>query len=130
MADALREAGYTGEELVYVNAHGTGTHLNDSIETMALKKAFGAEKAKELLISSTKSMTGHMLGAAGAVEAIASLMALKEGIVPPTINLTEPDPACDLDYVPVTARKAPVTLALSNSLGFGGHNACLTFRKL
>ena len=130
MADALREAGYTGDELVYVNAHGTGTHLNDAIETMALKKAFGEEKAKDLLISSTKSMTGHMLGAAGAVEAIASLKALEEGVVPPTINLLEADPDCDLNYVPGTAVQAPVTLALSNSLGFGGHNACLTFRKL
>ena len=130
MADALREAGYTGDELVYVNAHGTGTHLNDAIETMALKKAFGVEKARALLISSTKSMTGHMLGAAGAVEAIASLKALEEGVVPPTINLLEADPDCDLNYVPGTAIQAPVTLALSNSLGFGGHNACLTFRKL
>ena len=130
MADALREAGYTGSELVYVNAHGTGTHLNDAIETMALKKAFGEELARKLLISSTKSMTGHMLGAAGAVEAIVSLKALEDGVVPPTINLREADPACDLDYVPGTARTAPVTLALSNSLGFGGHNACLTFRKL
>ena len=130
MADALREAGYTGDELVYVNAHGTGTHLNDAIETMALKKAFGEEKAKDLLISSTKSMTGHMLGAAGAVEAIASLKALEEGVVPPTINLLEADPECDLNYVPGQAVQAPVTLALSNSLGFGGHNACLTFRKL
>ena len=130
MADALREAGYTGDELVYVNAHGTGTHLNDAIETMALKKAFGEELARKLLISSTKSMTGHMLGAAGAVEAIVSLKALEDGVVPPTINLREADPACDLDYVPGTARTAPVTLALSNSLGFGGHNACLTFRKL
>ena len=130
MADALREAGYTGDELVYVNAHGTGTHLNDAIETMALKKAFGEELARKLLISSTKSMTGHLLGAAGAVEAIVSLKALEDGVVPPTINLREADPACDLDYVPGTARTAPVTLALSNSLGFGGHNACLTFRKL
>ena len=130
MMDALREAGYTGDELVYVNAHGTGTHLNDAIETMAIKKAFGEEKAKELLISSTKSMTGHMLGAAGAVEAIASLKALEEGVVPPTINLLEADPECDLNYVPGQAVQAPVTLALSNSLGFGGHNACLTFRKL
>ncbi len=130
MMDALREAGYTGDELVYVNAHGTGTHLNDAIETMAIKKAFGEEKAKALLISSTKSMTGHMLGAAGAVEAIASLKALEEGIVPPTINLLEADPECDLNYVPGQAVQAPVTLALSNSLGFGGHNACLTFRKL
>ncbi len=129
MADALREAGYTPSDRVYVNAHGTGTHLNDKIETLAIKKAFGEEAARRLLISSTKSMTGHMLGAAGAVEAIVCLKALQEGIVPPTIHLLEPDPECDLDYVPSTARNADVTLALSNSLGFGGHNACLTFRK-
>ncbi len=130
MADALREAGYAPSDRVYVNAHGTGTHLNDKIETMALKMAFGEEAARRLLISSTKSMTGHMLGAAGAVEAIACLKALQEGVVPPTINLLEPDPECDLDYVPGAARKADLTLALSNSLGFGGHNACLTFRKV
>ena len=130
MADALREAGYTEADRVYVNAHGTGTHLNDKIETLAIKKAFGEEAARRLLISSTKSMTGHMLGAAGAVEAIVCLKALQEGVVPPTIHLLEPDPDCDLDYVPGVARKADINLALSNSLGFGGHNACLTFRKL
>lgn len=130
MADALREAGYTPSDRVYVNAHGTGTHLNDKIETMALKMAFGEEAARKLLVSSTKSMTGHMLGAAGAVEAIACLKALQESVVPPTINLLEPDPECDLDYVPGAAREANLTLALSNSLGFGGHNACLTFRKV
>ncbi len=130
MADALREAGYTEADRVYVNAHGTGTHLNDKIETLAIKKAFGEEAARRLLISSTKSMTGHMLGAAGAVEAIVCLKALQDGVVPPTIHLLEPDPDCDLDYVPGVARKADINLALSNSLGFGGHNACLTFRKL
>ena len=130
MMDALREAGYTGDELVYVNAHGTSTPLNDSGETKAIKKALGEEAAHKCMVSSTKSMTGHMLGAAGAVEAIASLKALEEGVVPPTINLLEADPECDLNYVPGQAVQAPVTLALSNSLGFGGHNACLTFRKL
>lgn len=130
MADALKEAGYTGKEKVYVNAHGTGTPLNDTAETLAIKNAFGEEKARELLISSTKSMTGHMLGAAGAAEAIACLKALKEGIIPPTIHLIEPDPQCDLNYVPNQAVKADIDLALSNSLGFGGHNACLAFRKV
>ncbi len=130
MADALAEAGYTGTESVYVNAHGTGTPLNDIAETLAIKKAFGEEKAKEVLISSTKSMTGHMLGAAGAAEAIVCLKALSEGIIPPTLNLTEPDPECDLNYVPCRAVSADIELAVSNSLGFGGHNACLAFRKV
>ena len=129
MADALREAGYTGDELVYVNAHGTGTHLNDAIETMALKKAFGEELARKLIISSTKSMTGHMLGAAGGVEAIFTALAVKEDYIPATINYQEPDPACDLDIVPNQGRHATVRCALSNSLGFGGHNACLLFKR-
>ena len=130
MTDAMKEAGYTGEESVYVNAHGTGTPLNDVAETLAVKNAFGPEKAQEVLISSTKSMTGHMLGAAGASEAIVCLKVLNEGTVPPTIHLFEPDPECDLNYVPCKAIKADITLALSNSLGFGGHNACLAFRKV
>ena len=130
MADALREAGYTGDELVYVNAHGTGTHLNDAIETMALKKAFGEELARKLLISSTKSMTGHMLGAAGAVEALFCAMALRDGYIPATIHYQVPDPACDLDVVPNQGRNADLHYALSNSLGFGGHNGSLPFRKL
>ncbi len=130
MTDALREAGYNGNEKVYINAHGTGTPLNDAAETLAIKNAFGISKARELYISSTKSMTGHMLGAAGAVEAVACVKVLCEGIIPPTINLTEPDPECDLNYVPNTAVKADIELALSNSLGFGGHNACLAFRKI
>lgn len=113
----------------YVNAHGTGTELNDVTETKAFKKAFG-EGAKELHISSTKSMVGHMLGAAGAVEAIACVKALQDGIVPPTINLTKPDERCDLDYTPQTAKEIPLTTAVSTSLGFGGHNACVAFRKL
>lgn len=127
--DAMTEAGYREDELVYVNAHGTGTPMNDKLETLALKNVFG-EKAKELLISSTKSMTGHMLGAAGAVEAIASLYALNEGIIPPTINLKEQDPECDLNYIPNRAIEAKPSLVLSNSLGFGGHNVCLAFRKI
>lgn len=130
MTDAMHEAGYSESDCVYVNAHGTGTPMNDMIETLAIKNAFGEEKAKEAYISSTKSMTGHMLGAAGAIEALACLFALNEGIVPPTINLYEQDEACDLNYVPNTAIKADITLALSNSLGFGGHNACLAFRKV
>ena len=130
MKQALEEAGYNGTESIYVNAHGTGTPLNDVGETLAIKKALGEEQAKKALISSTKSMTGHMLGAAGAIEALACLFALNEGVIPPTINLKEPDEDCDLNCVPNTAVKAPITLALSNSLGFGGHNACLAFRKV
>ncbi len=130
MADAMREAGYTENDRVYVNAHGTGTPMNDSLETIAIKKALGEEAAKKAYVSSTKSMTGHMLGAAGAIEALACLFALNEGIIPPTINLKEQDEACDLNCVPNTAVKADIDLALSNSLGFGGHNACLAFRKV
>ncbi|WP_099205090.1 beta-ketoacyl-ACP synthase II [Scatolibacter rhodanostii] len=115
---------------LYVNAHGTSTPMNDSCETLAIKKALGEENAHKVMVSSTKSMTGHMLGAAGAVEAIACILALKNGIVPPTINYQEPDPACDLDYVPNQARSADIELALSASLGFGGHNAYLAFRKV
>ena len=130
MTDAMAEAVYTAEDTVYVNAHGTGTPMNDAIETIAIKKALGEEKAREAFVSSTKSMTGHMLGAAGAIEALACIFALQESIIPPTINLNEQDEACDLNCVPNTAVKTPVTLALSNSLGFGGHNACLAFRKV
>ena len=130
MVQALEEAGYTDGERIYINAHGTGTPLNDAGETLAIKKALGEDAAKEALVSSTKSMTGHMLGAAGAIEALACLKALETGIIPPTINLKEPDPKCDLNYVPNTAVEAKVDLALSNSLGFGGHNACLAFRRV
>ncbi len=130
MMDAMREAGYTEEDVVYINAHGTGTPMNDVIETKAIKKALGEEQAKKAYVSSTKSMTGHMLGAAGAVEALACLLALEEGIAPPTIHLDEQDEACDLNCVPNVAAQAALTLALSNSLGFGGHNACLAFRKV
>jgi 3-oxoacyl-[acyl-carrier-protein] synthase II len=128
---ALDEAKYDEKrDRVYYNAHGTGTPLNDRSETMAVKQAFGEEAARGLLISSTKSMTGHMLGAAGAAEAIASILAMNNGIIPPTIGLIDPDPVCDLDYVPLTARKADVDMAVSVSLGFGGHNACIAFRKV
>ena len=130
MADAMKEAGYTENDTVYINAHGTGTPMNDAVETIAIKKALGEENAGKAFVSSTKSMTGHMLGAAGAVEAMACLFALNEGIIPPTINLLEQDEQCDLNCVPNTAVKAEITLALSNSLGFGGHNACLAFRKV
>ena len=130
MVQALEEAGYNGSESIYVNAHGTGTPLNDVGETKAIKKALGEEQAYKALVSSTKSMTGHMLGAAGAIEAVVCLKVLETGIVPPTINLQEQDPRCDLNYVPNTAVKADIDLCLSNSLGFGGHNACLAFRKV
>ena len=130
MTDAMGEAGYSEEDIVYVNAHGTGTPMNDVVETLAMKKALGEETARKAYVSSTKSMTGHMLGAAGALEALACLQALNEGIIPPTINLLEQDEECDLNCVPNSAIKADITLALSNSLGFGGHNACLAFRKV
>ena len=130
MVQALNEAGYTGTESVYINAHGTGTPLNDKAETVAIKQALGEEKARKALVSSTKSMTGHMLGAAGAIEAVACLKALETGIIPPTINLQCPDPACDLTYLPNTAVRAHIDLAVSNSLGFGGHNASLAFKRI
>ncbi|MCH5267139.1 MAG: beta-ketoacyl-ACP synthase II [Lachnospiraceae bacterium] len=126
---AMEEAGITPEQVDYINAHGTSTHANDAGETAAIKLAFG-ESAKNVPISSTKSMTGHLLGAAGAIEAIACVKALQEGILPPTINYKNPDEECDLDYIPNEARKAPeATYALSNSLGFGGHNGVLCFKK-
>ena len=130
MKQALEESGYTGEEKLYINAHGTGTPLNDAGETIAVKTALGEEKARQSYVSSTKSMTGHMLGAAGAMEAVVCMKVLETGIIPPTLNLLEADPACDLNYVPNQAIKAEVDLCLSNSLGFGGHNACLAFRKV
>ena len=129
MMDAMREAGYAQGEAVYINAHGTGTPLNDKAETIAIKRVLGEDAARQAYISSTKSMTGHMLGAAGALEAIVCVKALEEDVLPPTINLMQPDPACDLNYIPNEAVQAHVDLALSNSLGFGGHNACLAFRK-
>lgn len=115
---------------IYFNAHGTSTPLNDKSETLAIKKALGEEKARETMISSIKSMTGHMLGAAGATEAIASVLALRDGILPPTIGYEEPDPECDLDYIPNEARRVQADLALSVSLGFGGHNACIALAKV
>jgi 3-oxoacyl-[acyl-carrier-protein] synthase II len=127
--DAWEGSGSPAASQVYVNAHGTGTPLNDKSETLALKKVFG-EGAYDLTISSTKSMTGHMLGGTGAVEAIASVLAMKEGIIPPTIGLDDPDPECDLNYTPLKAAEATVDCALSTSLGFGGHNACVGFRKV
>lgn len=126
---ALREAGFDpSRDEVYVNAHGTGTKLNDAAETLACKIAFG-DFAYKCHISSTKSMHGHMFGATGAAEAIATILALWDGIVPPTINLDCPDPECDLDYTPNKAVEAALTLGISNSFGFGGHNACIAFRK-
>ena len=126
--DALDEAKFdASKDNLYINAHGTGTHLNDLAETLACKTALG-DFAYKAHISSTKSMTGHMFGAAGATEAIATILALKEGIIPPTINLDTPDPECDLDYTPNVAVKTKLTLGLSNSFGFGGHNACVAFR--
>ena len=130
MRDAMAEAEYTEQDIVYVNAHGTGTPMNDVTETLAIKTALGEEAARRAYVSSTKSMTGHMLGAAGAVEAMVCLMALQDDVIPPTINLKEQDPNCDLNCVPNQAIKAEISLALSNSLGFGGHNACLAFRKV
>ncbi|WP_209341914.1 beta-ketoacyl-ACP synthase II [Flavonifractor sp. AGMB03687] len=128
MAQALADGGVAPEQVGYINAHGTSTPLNDSGETDAIKTVFG-DHAYKLAVSSTKSMTGHMLGAAGAVEAIFSALTLKEGYLPATIHYQEPDPACDLDYVPNEGREAQVEYVLSNSLGFGGHNACVLFKK-
>lgn len=125
---ALDQAGYTSDDCLYINAHGTSTPLNDVAETKAFKLALG-DDAYRAHISSTKSMTGHALGAAGAIEAVASVMALMEGTVPPTINLDSPDTECDLDYTPCKAVRADLSIAISDSLGFGGHNACIAFRK-
>ncbi|MCY7718367.1 MULTISPECIES: beta-ketoacyl-ACP synthase II [Bacillus] len=128
MKEAIRDAGLTVEEIDYINAHGTSTPYNDKFETMAIKEVFG-EHANQLAISSTKSMTGHLLGAAGGVEAIFSVLAIKDSVIPPTINLETPDEECDLDYVANEARSKEVQVALSNSLGFGGHNATIIFKK-
>ena len=128
MTKALNDAGMNPQEITYINAHGTSTKLNDKIETLSMKKAFG-ESSKKVMVSSTKSVTGHLLGAAGGVEFVACCLAIKEGVVPPTINYEYPDPDCDLDYVPNTARKVQVNACMSNSLGFGGHNASLIVKK-
>lgn len=130
MTEAMRDAGIDPADVDYINAHGTSTPLNDKIETRAIKIALGEEAARKVMISSSKSMTGHLLGAAAGVETTACLLAIKHGVVPPTINYTTPDPECDLDYVPNTAREADVKVTLNNSLGFGGHNACLCFRAV
>lgn len=127
--EALGEAQYSEKDTLYINAHGTGTPLNDKSETLAIKTALGDEDAHRAHISSSKSMTGHMLGAAGAVEVIISTLSLQEGIVTPTIGLQNPDPNCDLNYTPNNAIQADLTIAISNSLGFGGHNACVAIRK-
>lgn len=125
---ALADAGVRPEEISYINAHGTSTHLNDACETAAVKRAFGVH-AGRLMMSSTKSMTGHMLGAAGAVEAAFTALALRDGFVPATINYRMPDPVCDLDIVANTGRQADLRAAMSNSLGFGGHNVSLVLKR-
>jgi 3-oxoacyl-[acyl-carrier-protein] synthase II len=128
MTMALKDAQMNPAEVSYINAHGTSTKLNDKIETLSMKKAFG-EHIKKVMVSSTKSVTGHLLGAAGGVEFVACCLAIRDGVVPPTINYENPDPDCDLDYVPNIARKTNVSVCMSNSLGFGGHNASLIVKK-
>jgi len=128
MANAMRDAKITPEQVGYVNAHGTSTPIGDRIESVAIKRALG-EHAKKVAVSSTKSMTGHLLGGAGGLEAGITVLALRDQILPPTINYEQPDRECDLDYVPNQARKADVEVALSNSFGFGGTNGCLAFRR-
>jgi 3-oxoacyl-(acyl-carrier-protein) synthase len=128
MKQALKEAKLTAQDIDYINAHGTGTILNDKTETKAVKLAFG-EEAYNTPMSSTKSMTGHMLGSAGAAEAVFCIMAMQENVMPPTINLETPDPDCDLDYVPNVAREAKITHIMSNAFGFGGHNAVLIMSR-
>ena len=130
VTQSLEEAGFETGKMLYINAHGTGTLLNDKCETAAFKLALGETEARKAMISSTKSMTGHMIGAAGAAELIASAIALHDGFLPPTIGYAEPDPECDLDYIPVTARQIQADFALSSSLGFGGHNAVVTLKRI
>ena len=127
---AMQDAGLTPADVDYVNAHGTSTELNDAGETKAIKLAMGEERARQIAVSSTKSMTGHLLGAAGGVESVVCALAIRDSVLPPTINYTTPDPACDLDYVPNVARKAKIRACLNNSLGFGGHNATLCFKAI
>ena len=129
MRMALSTAGANPEDVDYINAHGTSTPFNDLYETIGIKHVFG-DHARKLMVSSTKSMTGHMLGAAGGAEAVFAALAIARGVVPPTINYVEPDPECDLDYVPNEARQVKVNMVLSNSFGFGGTNASLLFRKV
>ena len=126
---AIKDAGLTPNDIDYINAHGTSTYFNDLNETLAIKEVFGEEKARKLAISSTKSMTGHLLGAAGAVEAIATALAMENSLVPPTINYIIPDPECDLDYTPNKPKPREISAAISNSFGFGGHNATICFKK-
>jgi 3-oxoacyl-[acyl-carrier-protein] synthase II len=129
MGAALERSGVAPERVGYVNAHGTSTPLGDAAETRAIKEVFGAH-AYELAVSSTKSVTGHMFGAAGAVEAIFTALAIHDGVLPPTINYRNPDPDCDLDYVPNEARPAEIDVALSNAMGLGGHNACVLLGRV
>ena len=128
MKMAINDAGIAPADMGYINAHGTSTKYGDELETMAIKTVFG-DHADTIPGSSTKSMIGHLLGAAGGVEAVISILALERGVLPPTINLENPDPECDLDYIPHAARKAQVGVVMSNSFGFGGTNACLVFRR-
>ncbi|HNU09707.1 MAG TPA: hypothetical protein PKO33_18200, partial [Pyrinomonadaceae bacterium] len=128
MQRAIKDAGIDPTQIGYINAHGTSTPYNDKFETLAIKKVFG-DQAYKLAVSSTKSMTGHALGAAGGIEAVISILAMENGILPPTINYENPDPDCDLDYVPNKIREADVEYVLSNSFGFGGTNACLVFKR-
>ena len=129
MKKALADAGIKPEEIDYINAHGTSTPLGDASETRVIKRALGEDNAHKTAVSSTKGATGHCLGAAGGVEAIFCALAIQEGVLPPTINYDTPDPECDLDYIPNEAREADVRVAVSNSFGFGGHNACLVLRR-
>jgi 3-oxoacyl-[acyl-carrier-protein] synthase II len=128
MRGAIADAGLTTDDIDYINAHGTSTPPNDRSETAAIKTLFG-ERAYRIPISSTKSMTGHLMGAGGGIEAVATIRTINTGCIPPTINLDHPDPECDLDYVPHEARQAEVAVGMSNSFGFGGHNATLVFRR-
>jgi 3-oxoacyl-[acyl-carrier-protein] synthase II len=128
MRMALKDAGLQPSDVDYINAHGTSTPMNDKLETQAVKAVFG-DHARKVPMSSTKSMTGHLLGAAGGIEAVATVLTIDKGLMPPTINLENPDPDCDLDYIPNVARKGDVTVAMSNNMGFGGHNASLVFKK-